>query len=95
MIKDSFVAEVTFNIKVKIGVRIPPPPLPLKMATSFSGTTSLSTSQNPLFSNPLLSDLFTFSFFYLFSLTPQHSPQYSLISCNPIIFRIFINMTDV
>ena len=91
MTKDSFVAEVTFNIKVKIGVRIPPPPpLPLKMATSFSGTTSLSTSQNPLFSNPLLSDLFTFSFFYLFSLTLQHSPQY-----NPIIFRIFINMTDV
>ena len=86
-----FVAEVTFNNKVKIGVRIPPPPpRPLKMATSFSGTTSLSTSQNPLFSNPLLSDLFTFSFFYLFSLTLQHSPQY-----NPIIFRIFINMTDV
>ena len=73
MTKDSFVAEVTFNIKVKIGVRIPLPP-----------------PQNPLFSNPLLSDLFTFSFFYLFSLTLQHSPQY-----NPIIFRIFINMTDV
>ena len=31
MTKHSFVAEVTFNIKVKIGVRItPPPPLPLK-----------------------------------------------------------------
>ena len=88
MTKHSFVAEVTFNIKVKIGVRITPPPPhphPLKMATSFSGTTFLSTSQNPLLSNPLLSDLFTFSFFYLFSLTPQHSPQYSLISCNPIL----------
>ena len=86
MTKHSFVAEVTFNIKVKIGVRITPPsPLPLNMATSFSGTTFLSTSQNPLLSNPLLSDLFTFSFFYLFSLTHQHSPQYSLISCNAIL----------
>ena len=28
MTKDSFVAEVTFNIKVKIGVRIPRPPPP-------------------------------------------------------------------
>ena len=36
MTKDSFVAEVTFNIKVKIGVRIPPPPhFPLKWPPHF------------------------------------------------------------
>ena len=44
--KNSFVAEVTFNIKVKTGVRTP---TSLKMVTPLSGTTSLPTSQTPPF----------------------------------------------